>query len=172
MKTCTECGRVKPLELFPPAKTCVDGRRSYCRDCYLKRKSLYYERTKSDRAAWQKAWAAKNPEKVKAAKRKYNRKAIASGTAAASRRNSREKKPEKYRAYVSARRTKLRKATPPWVDMRQIRAVYEEATRKGLTVDHIIPINGKTVSGLHVPWNLQLMSLSDNSRKRNRVEFE
>jgi len=36
-------------------------------------------------------------------------------------------------------------------------------------VDHIIPIKGKNVSGLHVPWNLQILTKSKNAKKRNRV---
>lgn len=50
----------------------------------------------------------------------------------------------------------------------QIAKIYQEARNKGLTVDHIIPLNGKNVCGLHVPWNMQLLSKSENSSKGNK----
>lgn len=49
------------------------------------------------------------------------------------------------------------------------RAIYATARDLGLEVDHVIPLKGKTVSGLHVPWNLQLLSKTRNAAKGNRL---
>lgn len=62
-------------------------------------------------------------------------------------------------------------ATPPWLseaDRHQIAEVYARAVATGLTVDHIVPLRGRLVRGLHVPWNLQLLSQPENSSKNNR----
>lgn len=55
---------------------------------------------------------------------------------------------------------------PPWVAFDDVLPIYEAAARtKYFDVDHIVPLHGKNVSGLHVPWNLQLLTKAENSRK-------
>jgi hypothetical protein len=78
----------------------------------------------------------------------------------------------KAAAQAAMRRASVRRATPPWLTKehrKQIRAFYiEAAARDGeWHVDHIHPIRGKLVCGLHVPWNLQILSGSENMRKQN-----
>ena len=51
----------------------------------------------------------------------------------------------------------------------EIDALYAMAKTLGLTVDHIIPLYGKTIWGLHAPQNLQLLTREENSRKRDRT---
>ena len=89
-----------------------------------------------------------------------------------------EKNPELYKSLVSARRRRFRDATPKWLtqeDKRAIRQLYIDAmtvtriTGVPYVVDHIIPLNGDLVSGLHVPWNLQVMTREENLRKSNKV---
>lgn len=58
---------------------------------------------------------------------------------------------------------------PIWADRQKIRQIYEQCP-KGYHVDHIIPLKGKLVSGLHVETNLQYLPAIDNLRKRNRYE--
>jgi 5-methylcytosine-specific restriction endonuclease McrA len=73
------------------------------------------------------------------------------------------------RARTSARNAAQLQRTPKWVDMAAILAIYK-ACPKDMAVDHIVPLQGKRVSGLHVPWNLQYLTQAENSRKNNRFE--
>lgn len=84
----------------------------------------------------------------------------------------RAKNPYKQRIYNSNYRSKKLNATPLWLSdlhREDMDNIYIESQKLGLTVDHIVPLQGKTVCGLHVPWNLQLLSLSENSIKGNKL---
>lgn len=79
------------------------------------------------------------------------------------------------RARVSRRRALRLQATPAWLTPEQRRAIdeiYMDAqTRPGgpWHVDHIVPLKGREVCGLHVPWNLQILTASENQRKGNKL---
>lgn len=86
----------------------------------------------------------------------------------------------KVLANVAFRKARKRQATPPWLTVeqrRQMRDLYETAEifranmNDDFHVDHIIPINHPLVCGLHVPWNLQILTAADNLRKGNNVEL-
>jgi|TARA_R100000995_G_C3361264_1_gene67536 5-methylcytosine-specific restriction endonuclease McrA len=66
------------------------------------------------------------------------------------------------------RRSRKRQATPIWSDLDKIKEIYANCP-ENLTVDHIIPITSPLVCGLHVSWNLQYLTRSENSKKGNRI---
>lgn len=78
----------------------------------------------------------------------------------------------KANAWNARARAKALGALPSWADHRAIEALYAEAARTGLEVDHIIPLRGKEVCGLHVEGNLRLLTKLENQRKGNRCQPE
>jgi hypothetical protein len=87
-------------------------------------------------------------------------------------------RPALVRFHANKRRAAKLKRTPSWADLEAMRGIYAEAARltrdTGIphAVDHIYPLQGKLVSGLHVSGNLQILTASENSRKRNHFEVE
>lgn len=110
-------------------------------------------------------WRANNPEKAKAQEQCPVRKEK-------KRQRTKENLPY-YAAAAAKRRAAKRKATPKWADERVIARVYELAafltkeTGEKYEVDHIIPLQGEGVCGLHVPANLQILTKAENIRKFN-----
>ena len=94
--------------------------------------------------------------------------------ARATRRANYHKDPE--RQVLKVLNSKLRERMPSWVDRDAIAAAYQEARRKtretGVLhhVDHIVPIHGKVVSGLHVPANLQVITARENWDKHAKFD--
>jgi hypothetical protein len=91
----------------------------------------------------------------------------------------REAHPEKCRAYVMNRIAAKMQRTPIWLTQEQkilIEQLYADAKRLEIEtgvkhhVDHILPMRGKKVSGLHVPENLRIVTAKDNMTKSNRYE--
>lgn len=102
-------------------------------------------------------WAKDNPERKRAMDKEFY-----------------EQNKSLVRSYKAKRRAAVLRATPPWLTKEheeQIRAVYAQAER--LTqqtgtehqVDHYVPLQGKVVSGLHVPWNLRVLTKDHNNRR-------
>ena len=86
--------------------------------------------------------------------------------------------PEYYKALVSFRRKKHQMATPKWLSIEQkkdIRGLYllaqstSSITGERYVVDHIIPLIGEVVCGLHVPWNLRVITQEENLAKSNKI---
>jgi 5-methylcytosine-specific restriction endonuclease McrA len=135
-------------------------------------------------------WIANNREQVRASAAAYsakNRQAVTRRTAAWRKANPTrhaehvkryaQSRQHILRAKLARRRARKLRATPPWLTDEHkmlILAIYDQAVRlsteTGMAheVDHIIPLQGDNVCGLHVPWNLRVTTMRANRAKGNR----
>lgn len=122
-------------------------------------------------------WHAKNPDRVSSSRKKGQEQN--KEQAAQNAKNYAKANPEWKAAHCAKRRSRKLRACPLWLTQEQldeIEVFYKLAKTKfketGIPhhVDHIIPLQGKKVSGLHVPWNLQVITASENSKKNNHYE--
>ena len=83
-----------------------------------------------------------------------------------------------YNTLTSLRRRRFREATPPWISRKQkveVRQLYQIAmtmsrtTGEQYVVDHIYPLRSEVVCGLHVPWNLRVVTQAENLQKSNSL---
>jgi len=74
---------------------------------------------------------------------------------------------EKIKVYKANQRANRIKRTPKWVNLEKIQEIYKKCP-EGYHVDHIIPLQGKLVSGLHVENNLQYLLAKENLQKNNK----
>ena len=122
---------------------------------------------------YKKAWRKKNPDKVKAETKARKFKPGYAEWHCKSNIEWAKKNRGKCNAKTRAYKLQKNHATPKWVDLKSIEPFYIEAdtltSKTGIKhhVDHVWPIQGKTFSGLHVPWNLQILTASQNSSKQN-----
>lgn len=108
-----------------------------------------------------------------------NRKYYARVSVTAEFRNRRRERFKKWadsprgRAYLrktwSAKTARKINAEPKWVNQDELARIYKNRP-DGHHVDHIVPLKGKNVCGLHVPWNLQYLPALENIRKKNRFD--
>ena len=86
--------------------------------------------------------------------------------------------PDYYKELTNVRRRRFRQATPKWLTPEQklemrlkYRVAIELSRRLGVpyAVDHIIPLQGEEVCGLHVPWNMEVITQEENLKKSNKL---
>lgn len=131
-----------------------------------------------------------NAERLKASAKKYyleNREHLLEQSAIRWQKNKQQYKirrkehyEENKSLYLACSRTRkalILSRVPTWLsdyDLKEIRRVYLECKKKseetGILhhVDHIVPLRGKLVSGLHVLWNLRIITAEENLRKGNK----
>ncbi len=159
-----------------------------CMECQREKALVYYREKRESVLLAKKLAREADPEKFRARELAYdaaNREARAEKAreryakdlqkCRASEKEWREKNRPKKAAAQREREAAKSRRTPSWADREKIKEVYAEAQRYrelGLDVhvDHVVPLHGKTVSGLHVHHNLRVILAEDNVKKNNKFE--
>lgn len=154
-------------------------------------KKAWKEANAEQQREWKAAWYQENKERLQAKARERHaekrdelnaqcrvRNKARTGTPAERERcrlkqaKRRVENPSIVAAQNLARQTATSQSTPPWLTKAQRKRIndwYRLGRAIGYHVDHIVPLQGKNVCGLHVPWNLQTLSPLDNRIKGNRL---
>lgn len=170
MRTCGRCYDKHPVTFFNKDRRRPDGLYPYCKNCSRKACRKSYVKHHDSHVEMKRRWKRENPEKhaaINKAWQKANPDKVAEYSGKWWRGN-REKAYANSRAYQAA----LRTATPPWVDKQVIRMLRKEATEAGMVIDHVDPLRHDLVCGLNVPANLQVLTNSENSSKRNSIDLQ
>lgn len=159
-KICKVCKTSKPLSDYHKHRGCKDGRVNTCKPCVKEYKAGRYKARSSEIKERMRKYYAANQDRIISRCKKYQK-----------------NNPHIPRAATAKRKAKLLSATPSWLTDKhreEINMVYQEAKRLELEtnephhVDHIVPLQGKLVCGLHVPWNLRAIPARDNLTKHNK----
>lgn len=156
-KICTKCLSFKEADKFGKESRAKDGLRSACTSCRVKGNAPWNKANADRKAIYGKRYREANREYVKIKQWAY---ALLN--------------PEKIAAKKARRRAAELRRVPAWADKLEIVQVYEACELMTLVtgvpheVDHILPLRGKYVSGLHVASNLQIITRTENRSKANK----
>jgi hypothetical protein len=188
MKTCKTCSIEKPLDAFQLRKDSGKYRPvcNQCRADYEKaRRVIHGDEIKAkDKERWHSDKNGRRTRSLEKGREAYYAMKANKELHEAEKKGNRERAKrfaDKWRALVARRRERIVQATPCWLNqdekwmMKEAKLLAKqrtEATNIQWSVDHIIPIAGKEVCGLHVPWNLQVIPVEENKSKGNRLIHE
>jgi hypothetical protein len=171
MKNCSKCKLIKQLSEFSPDKRTATGCQSRCKVCMAEHRRIKHlenpehyrklvaesvKRNYQKKLASNQQYRQNNSEKVKFWKQK-----------------DREINRVRVLSDGAFRRAKKLQRTPQWANKQHIQEYYETAqglsmmTGEWYHVDHIVPLLGKNVCGLHVEHNLQIITAKENLKKGN-----
>ena len=160
-----------------------DGLNTFCKACHQadniarKAKNRATQEFKSEEAAAKKVYRAKKSKEISVYMsywREKNKEHVTSYS-----KQYRDSNKEKYAFLCQKRKIDTMRRTPAWLtqdDLWMIEEAYSLAALRTKTlgiqfhVDHVLPLRGKKVSGLHVPMNLRVIPAIENMRKTNKFE--
>jgi hypothetical protein len=174
-----------------------EARLAQCRawnEANKERRAVHKKYTREERAAYMREWRKRNPDKNAAivergkdqmreyqAKYYEERKEALKPIRQAQGKAWRAANPAKVAHHAFRRRLAQEQATPAWLteddhwiieEIYSLRDLRSQITGVEHHVDHVYPLRGKTVCGLHVPLNLQVIPAKQNILKRNRLPDE
>lgn len=159
MKTCTKCQETKSLDQFYK-RSDRDAYHSWCKQCKHLAGKSWHKRNKERHSELTRRWYEENKEQhLENSKAWY------------------EANKHRKLETTTAREKRCILATPTWADRELIKELYAlaqkltEQTGIPHEVDHVIPLQGEAVSGLHVPENLQVITREENRRKSNKFNY-
>lgn len=161
-----ECHKIRKTPEQIAAERPAKARAYYLRnrELVIAKSKEYQIKNAAKRSEYHKEWRAKNIEKKAAGDKSW-----------------RTRNAPKVNAYGMARYTRKMNARPDWlsaIQLAQIQEAYDVAlacsVQTGVPheVDHVFPLKGRGFSGLHVPWNLRVITFTENRSKRNTFPVE
>lgn len=147
MKLCSKCKQTKPLNEFSKDAKSKTGLKYFCKLCSAKIAKDWVKSNKERAKKNNANWAKSNKDKKNAA--------------CARRRTA------KLNRMLEWGKEKLKPEIDIWYKRAQLATIF---MGEKYEVDHIEPLQGTDRSGLHVPWNLQLLTKSENRIKGNRAK--
>lgn len=146
-KVCSVCGKPKSREQFHRRAVSYDGLQPHCKECHSVKGRQHYQQNKQEYINKAARWEVEK----------------------------RQKDPVWANAWNAWTAVKNKSCIPPWVNFtRDTLPVYQRLHAhcdvKTFVIDHVVPLNGVLVCGLHVPENLQIITKVANQRKGNEWE--
>jgi len=182
-KYCYKCQETKFLDAFGRNKSKKDGLSTECKLCKRQGDKQYYQANSEKVKQTVAKYRQENPEKVSQVKKDWyalNKKDVYNKNNSYRKLNPdksyeyqkkyREANRGKRTAWLAKYRSTKLQATPPWFEKDLVETVYIKAKEWGFAVDHVIPLQGENVCGLHCWENLQLLDPMLNSSKGNRFK--
>jgi len=164
-KKCSKCLLVKDSTMFGVQKRARDGLFPWCLICKKNYDLTFYAQKKQSIREAQKKYREKNKEELLAKSRM---------SGLAWRKKNRAKDCQRVAKYRSAKRASSSKNLCEFSQF-AISEIYDVAQRRSRAtgvifhVDHVVPLQGETVCGLHIPSNLAVITARQNWSKNNKV---